>query len=506
MESIHNSGLEITTRISNRAEQTKELFVSSMNMGKENTRRFFVHNLASFSNSFSNAEQSLGTHIGRILEKLALLKEQFTNRKNVEYSFSLENDQETDKKVSTSVAVKNLVETYNLNTKLIGVGIALLVDEASQGITEFTKHLSSSIRTAKTLALESLPSQKFLSLFSDGSNLEARLPNKLLSGHLEFSRRLPPEGRGSPRGGGGANIFGSAKEFVDTTSLGIYRSINNFTYNFLYKGPESPTVIVQNFIPPKTTPPPQVSPKVAVVSVKEPQKTTVIERIIREIPVASGGAVTREEFERRLEELNNKLSAEIYTFGSRDTGVVQYFSPSAPVPVQHVNRIDKLSAGVDIESPVITGGSWTGGSISAATFSGTTVTGTTISGTNGSFSTLTVSATTTIDTDTFVIDPGNNRVGIGTSSPSDTLSVNGPIFLANTSPSNTANRIYANGGDLYYAGSLIGGATTGNWATDGTSVWRVTGNVGIGTTSPYAKLSVVGETVSAYFTATTTTE
>lgn len=31
------------------------------------------------------------------------------------------------------------------------------------------------------------------------------------------------------------------------------------------------------------------------------------------------------------------------------------------------------------------------------------------------------------------------------------------------------------------------------------------GNVGIGTTSPYAKLSVVGETVSAYFTATTTT-
>ena len=31
------------------------------------------------------------------------------------------------------------------------------------------------------------------------------------------------------------------------------------------------------------------------------------------------------------------------------------------------------------------------------------------------------------------------------------------------------------------------------------------GNVGIGTTSPYAKLSVVGEVVGAYFTATTTT-
>jgi len=32
-----------------------------------------------------------------------------------------------------------------------------------------------------------------------------------------------------------------------------------------------------------------------------------------------------------------------------------------------------------------------------------------------------------------------------------------------------------------------------------------TGNVGIGTTSPYAKLSVVGETVAEYFTATSTT-
>ena len=33
----------------------------------------------------------------------------------------------------------------------------------------------------------------------------------------------------------------------------------------------------------------------------------------------------------------------------------------------------------------------------------------------------------------------------------------------------------------------------------------VLGNVGIGTTSPYAKLSVVGETVSEFFTATSTT-
>ena len=51
-------------------------------------------------------------------------------------------------------------------------------------------------------------------------------------------------------------------------------------------------------------------------------------------------------------------------------------------------------------------------------------------------------------------------------------------------------------------GSGIGWASS----TDPTSIYFTgSGNVGIGTTSPYAKLSVVGETVAQYFTATSTT-
>jgi hypothetical protein len=88
-------------------------------------------------------------------------------------------------------------------------------------------------------------------------------------------------------------------------------------------------------------------------------------------------------------------------------------------------------------------------------------------------------------------------LGIGTSSPSDIFAVNGPIFLGAVSPSQTTSRLYNTGGSLYWNGSLLGGASVGNWATDGTNVWRAGGNVGIGTTSPATTLSVAG---NGYFT------
>ena len=70
-------------------------------------------------------------------------------------------------------------------------------------------------------------------------------------------------------------------------------------------------------------------------------------------------------------------------------------------------------------------------------------------------------------------------LGVGTTSPSDVLAINGPIYLADiTAPNTTTNRLYSNTGSLYWAGSLIGGGSVGNWSSDGTNVWRVGGNVG----------------------------
>jgi hypothetical protein len=90
------------------------------------------------------------------------------------------------------------------------------------------------------------------------------------------------------------------------------------------------------------------------------------------------------------------------------------------------------------------------------------------------------------------------NVGIGTSTSQDALSVDGSEYLTDiTAPGDTTNRLYANGGSLYWAGSLLGGASTGNWTSDGTNVWRTGGDIGVGTTSPFATVSIVG---TGYFT------
>ncbi|HUP25783.1 MAG TPA: hypothetical protein VNB06_22940, partial [Thermoanaerobaculia bacterium] len=83
-------------------------------------------------------------------------------------------------------------------------------------------------------------------------------------------------------------------------------------------------------------------------------------------------------------------------------------------------------------------------------------------------------------------DGSFTTLGVGTTSPSDMFALTGAALLAQiTAPSVTTDRLYNTSGDLYWAGSVIGGATTGQWTTDGTHVWRASGKVGVATSSPW---------------------
>ena len=136
---------------------------------------------------------------------------------------------------------------------------------------------------------------------------------------------------------------------------------------------------------------------------------------------------------------------------------------------------------------------------SIAKIDGSTITNSSFSGSAG-LTSLSVSGGATFTGSTTVSDLiSQNYLSVGTTTRKDTLTLDGALFLASLSsvPADTSSRLYnTNNGDLYWAGNLIGGSTTGNWTTNGTDVWRVGGNVGIGSTTPGYKLSVVG---SGYF-------
>ncbi len=108
--------------------------------------------------------------------------------------------------------------------------------------------------------------------------------------------------------------------------------------------------------------------------------------------------------------------------------------------------------------------------------------------------------------DHFVID-ANGDVGIGTTSPEGRLDIyQGPSgaenrFLVDLSSNSNRTLTFSNPGSGAFA---IQNTLTNNGTAAALSLNPNGGNVGIGTTSPTAKLHVAGEAVADYFTATST--
>lgn len=139
-----------------------------------------------------------------------------------------------------------------------------------------------------------------------------------------------------------------------------------------------------------------------------------------------------------------------------------------------------------------------------------------------------------VDTTTLVADYSTNRVGIGLTTPTEVLSVNGAISITGARSGSTGmvfsdegsskniqsfnsepivingqgnNVAIGNDSTPDFTMEIIGtfGVSTAA-ANDGNMfIVNSLNNVGVGTSSPYAKLSVVGETVARNFTATSTT-
>ncbi len=176
--------------------------------------------------------------------------------------------------------------------------------------------------------------------------------------------------------------------------------------------------------------------------------------------------------------------------------------PSSVSDSQYDRQINVIyDSQADSVSALTNGGDFIDGTLTNFTITSTTFTG----GTSTNLTLVTPSLGGNLKTNDFWLsndgdDEGifidtDGNVGIGTSTPSDLLSIaGGAIYLEDFVPGgSTTNRIHAAGGSLYWSGGIIAGATVGTWDTDGTHVYRQTGSVGIGTTNPSSLFDVVAD-------------
>jgi hypothetical protein len=320
---------------------------------------------------------------------------------------------------------------------------------------------------------------------------------------------------------------------VDHSGLVVYENINSWVDRNIYNpisslfGKKGDTIIyvaqnstTKNNISTTTKVSTKNTVAVNPVVTKVVNNTNVIERIIEKNTVTSG--ITSEDLETRLQELNNKIMSKFFSLstgnGGNVTNIYQQIAQS--------QRIDQLTNTV-INNPTINGGSINNTSISAGSISAnsaslgtTTLTNLTVSNTStstyaggiavssGCVSVNGVCLGTGNGGYSIVQDEGGaltarttiNFVGGGVVA-SDSGSVT-TVTINGTSFTGAPNSIVATdaSGALIATGTQL---TVGNLISTTTASSYFTGNLGVGTTSPYAPLSVVGQIVGSYFTATT---
>ncbi|MES2014646.1 MAG: hypothetical protein V4437_02405, partial [Patescibacteria group bacterium] len=227
----------------------------------------------------------------------------------------------------------------------------------------------------------------------------------------------------------------------------------------------------------------KVSPPTSTVTIATSTERVVVERvntpttIVKNYPqYTTITGVSSSALAIELQGVKNEILSKLYSAISNVSSGVSANTHA----IQLTNRIDQLA------SVAISGSTWSGGTISGATINGST-----ISGGSSTFSSLTISS-------------GDTSLA--------TTTISGPLSITSSATTTLANGVNLSGGCFAINSTCItgggGGSGTVNsgtqgqlayYAANGTTLSATstiflsgTGNIGIGTTSPFSLFSVAG--------------